>query len=164
MRVLGFNRYSILGWSGGGITGMFMASKYPETVSKLVLIASRAYIDEKDAKALQLMRDVQIWDPFTREKMEGVYGKEGLQTLWSRFLDENQPLVQDICSQDLPLIKCPTLLLHGTKDRAVFPKHSEYISTKIVNSTLITFPEGKHNIHLQFPKEFNEKVQNFLLQ
>lgn len=40
MRRLGFDQYSIVGWSDGGTTGLIMASCYPETVKKLVIWGS----------------------------------------------------------------------------------------------------------------------------
>lgn len=48
MKTIGFNDFSILGWSDGGITGMVLAAKYPDAVQKLVIWGSNAYIIEKE--------------------------------------------------------------------------------------------------------------------
>lgn len=50
MKTVGFNVFSILGWSDGGITGMILAAKYPDVVDKLVIWGSNSYIIEKELK------------------------------------------------------------------------------------------------------------------
>lgn len=47
---LGFRRYSVLGWSDGGITGMILAAKYPNAVDKLVVWGSNAYVLPEELK------------------------------------------------------------------------------------------------------------------
>lgn len=44
MTVLGFRKYSALGWSDGGITGLLLAATYPEMVDRLVVWGSNSYI------------------------------------------------------------------------------------------------------------------------
>lgn len=50
MKCLGFERFSLLGWSDGGITAMILAVKYPESVDKLVIWGSNAYIIPDELK------------------------------------------------------------------------------------------------------------------
>lgn len=44
MQSLGLNRFSVLGWSDGGITGLIMAANYQDSVHKLVIWGSNSYI------------------------------------------------------------------------------------------------------------------------
>lgn len=44
MQKLGFKKYSLLGWSDGGISSMIAAAKYPDEVEKLVVWGSNAYV------------------------------------------------------------------------------------------------------------------------
>lgn len=44
MKSLDFNKYSALGWSDGGITGLIMAGKFNDSVEKLIIWGSNAYI------------------------------------------------------------------------------------------------------------------------
>lgn len=44
MTILGFMRYSVLGWSDGGITAVIMAAKYSEHVDKLVIWGVNSYV------------------------------------------------------------------------------------------------------------------------
>lgn len=41
---LGFKRYSVLGWSDGGITAVIMAANYSEHVDKLVIWGVNSYV------------------------------------------------------------------------------------------------------------------------
>lgn len=53
MRQLGFQQYSIVGWSDGGTTGLIMASHYPEAVKKLAIWGSGPIIHPTDVKICQ---------------------------------------------------------------------------------------------------------------
>lgn len=53
MQTLKFNKYSILGWSDGGITGLLMAAKYNKSIDKLVIWGSNAYILPEELKIYQ---------------------------------------------------------------------------------------------------------------
>lgn len=44
MQQLGFRKYSVLGWSDGGITGLIMAAKYTNAIEKLVIWGSNSYV------------------------------------------------------------------------------------------------------------------------
>lgn len=41
---IGFKRYSLLGWSDGGISSMILSAKYPQCVNKLVVWGANAYV------------------------------------------------------------------------------------------------------------------------
>jgi len=47
------DKYSIVGWSDGGITGMILAGRYPDRVKKLVLIAANSYETKEDQELLE---------------------------------------------------------------------------------------------------------------
>lgn len=48
MRRLGFDKYSIAGWSDGGGTGLVMASRYPEAIKKLIVWGGGTYVCPKE--------------------------------------------------------------------------------------------------------------------
>ncbi|XP_067650974.1 valacyclovir hydrolase-like [Haliotis asinina] len=53
MNTLGQKRFSVLGWSDGGITGLLIASQYPDLVQKLVVWGANACITPEDMKMYQ---------------------------------------------------------------------------------------------------------------
>lgn len=44
MRRLGFDKYSVAGWSDGGATGLVMASRFPEAIKKLIVWGAGTYV------------------------------------------------------------------------------------------------------------------------
>ena len=50
LQMLSIKKFSMLGWSDGGITAMIAAAKYPEQIDKLVIWGANAYITDEEAK------------------------------------------------------------------------------------------------------------------
>lgn len=167
MKQLDFPSYSVLGWSDGGITGMILSSLFPKAVNKLVIWGSNAYITEEETSIYESVRDVSKWSEKMRQPMVEMYGKEGFAKLWGEWIDTLCEIYKkrngDICKDRLANINCPTFILHGAKDPLVAAEHVPYLQQHIRNTQLHVFPEGKHNIHLRYAKEFNELVAHFLL-
>lgn len=47
---LGFKRYSVVGWSDGGITGILLAAKFTDAVEKLIIWGANSYILPEETK------------------------------------------------------------------------------------------------------------------
>jgi pimeloyl-ACP methyl ester carboxylesterase len=62
----------------------------------------------------------------------------------------------------LPLIKAPTLVIVGTKDRIINPVSSEVIAGKIPSAKLVKVEGGSHNFSLEMKNVFNREVPHFL--
>ncbi|XP_041375646.1 LOW QUALITY PROTEIN: valacyclovir hydrolase-like [Gigantopelta aegis] len=168
MKELGEQKYSVLGWSDGGITGMVLAARNPQVMKKLVIWGSNAYVTNKDMKIFKDIADISKWSERMRAPFINVYGETYFQTQWIKWIEAyNAYLTQrkgDICIEDVPRIQCPTFLLHGKKDAMVLQEHPDYLVKHIKNVRYYEFPDGKHNIHLHYAKEFNALVEEFLLQ
>lgn len=158
--------FSVLGWSDGGIAAIFLAACFPKVVNKLVIWGANAFVSEEDIKLFERTRDIKNWSPRMRESLESVYGRE-LGPLWSEWMDSMIHILREkdgnICKDMLSSIKAPTLILHGDKDPLVPAFHPLYLKENINDSFLYRFPDGKHNIHLKYSKEFNSIVEEFLL-
>ncbi|XP_063225365.1 valacyclovir hydrolase isoform X2 [Bacillus rossius redtenbacheri] len=50
MKELGLDRFSLLGWSDGGITALVLAGTEPQLVDKMVVVGANAYIVEEELK------------------------------------------------------------------------------------------------------------------
>ena len=165
MQHLSFPKYSVIGWSDGGIASLVLASTYPESVKKLVAIAANAYISKEDIAFLEKTRDISTWSDRMRESLVKVYG-DSLQDLWTKWMDSmlefNEEHGGDVCVKELSQITCDTLIMHGAKDPLVPSFHPEFLRDHVTRSRLEVFQEGKHNLHLRFHKEFNQMVDQFL--
>ncbi|KAJ8376864.1 hypothetical protein SKAU_G00074440 [Synaphobranchus kaupii] len=166
MLALNFKQFSLLGWCGGGSIALIAAAQNPSLVRKLVVWGSRAYLSEQDVKTFDAYRE--FWNPWMRKAMEDMYGAQGFSEVQTAWLDAITQFAQrpdaDIYCELLPLISCPTLIVHGEKDPLVPACHPQYLLKHIRGSRLHLMPEGKHNLHLVFPAEFNELVEEFLCE
>ncbi|XP_073487070.1 valacyclovir hydrolase-like [Aquarana catesbeiana] len=167
MQYLQFKKFSLLGWSDGGITALIAAGIYPSLINKLVIWGANAYVTEEDLKMYNAVKDVSNWSQKMRQPMEELYGKEYFANTFSAWVEaiSQFPNVSNgnICQHLLPLIDCPTLIIHGVKDPMVPSFHPDYLHQHIKNSRLHLMPKGKHNLHLRYAEEFNSLVEQFLL-
>uniref|UniRef100_A0A8D3B4Q7 AB hydrolase-1 domain-containing protein n=2 Tax=Scophthalmus maximus TaxID=52904 RepID=A0A8D3B4Q7_SCOMX len=166
MKALGFGRFSLLGWSDGGISALIAAAGHSDLIRKMVVWGSNAFITQQDLDLYDAVRDVSKWSARMRQPLEDVYGAEAFADTWEAWVDGVAQFIKrpagNICMELLPLITCPTLIIHGEKDPMVPTLHAQYLHKHIQGSRLHLMPEGKHNLHLRFPDEFNKLVENFL--
>lgn len=168
MKVLGSPKFNVLGWSDGGITGLILAGKFAASVEKLIIFGSNAYIIDDELKIYDGIRDVSKWSPRMREPLEKLYGAEYFKTNWEKWVDTFKAIHEerngDLCKEHLKYIKADTLILHGEKDPMLAKEHVPYLMQQLPNAKLITWPDGKHNIHLRYAEDFNKKVAEFLVK
>nr|XP_056710940.1 valacyclovir hydrolase [Euleptes europaea] len=167
MQALKFQKFSLLGWSDGGITALIAAAKYPHLIHKMVIWGANSSVTAEDMKLYNAIRDVSKWSERARKPLEEMYGYEYFSKTCEAWVDGISQFTHNpngsICQPLLPYIKCPTLIIHGEKDPLVPRFHPEYLHKHIVGSQLHFVPEGKHNLHLRFAEEFNRVVERFLL-
>uniref|UniRef100_A0A6M2DKN0 Putative hydrolase n=1 Tax=Xenopsylla cheopis TaxID=163159 RepID=A0A6M2DKN0_XENCH len=165
MKTLGHEKYSILGWSDGGITGMISAGKYTKAVQNLVIWGANAYIIPEELKIYESIRDIKNWSKRMREPLEKLYGEEYFQNAMSQWVDAFKEMYNknegNICREYLSKIECPTFIVHGAKDPMISSEHVPYLNKNIKGSKLYIFEEGKHNVHLRYPEQFNNMVADF---
>ncbi|RWS02616.1 valacyclovir hydrolase-like protein [Dinothrombium tinctorium] len=168
MKKLGFNFYSVLGWSDGGKTGVFLASKYPAVIDKLVIWGAVPYSLPQTNRAFAATKNMDFWDPIIKKRFTDVYGDE-LDVLWNNLLDDMfrvgiaNPDYMMIPEHELEKIHCPCLIMHGDKDPMVSIEHVQFLQKHLKDSRLQHFKQASHNLHQTFPKEFHKCVTNFLL-
>ncbi|KAK6185423.1 hypothetical protein SNE40_007665 [Patella caerulea] len=166
MKRLSYKKFSVLGWSDGGIIGLILAAQYPELVHRLVVWGSNAYVAPTDVDLFKGLSNIDTWSARMREPFIKVYGEKYFRAQWKNWIEAYCRYYYerdgDICKGDLKNIKCPTFIIHGKKDPLVIEEHPNYLHENISNSRLHVIPEGKHNLHLRYAKEFNQLVQTFL--
>ena len=169
MEALGLRKFSVLGWSDGGVSGIIAAALFPERVQKLVVWGSNPHVTESDVEMVEKTRDIDQWSPRMRVAMETLYGGD-FPGMWSSWMDgfvgvHFDPIRKgDLCAKEVAEVKCPTLVLHGMRDALCPMFHAEYLAQNIRNCCLVTWSEAKHNLHLKHHQEFNKLVQDFLIE
>ncbi|CAL8069615.1 unnamed protein product [Orchesella dallaii] len=166
MDKLGYEKFSILGWSNGGITGGHIAADYPSRVRRLVTWGSHSYADDRAVKFSQEMCDRAFWSKSMLEAAERMYGPEYLFKMmrdWHKAVSDFYKEGLDVTFKEgLPKIQCPTLHIHGGKDAVLGVEHAEFLRDNIPNSSFWLMPDGKHNLHLRYTDEFLAVVTKFL--
>ena len=165
MKTLGYNKFSLLGWSDGGITSLILAAKYPENIRKLIVTGSNAYITPEEMEIYESngvyiilnekiksnihciqfsileIRNIDTWSDRMKSPLIALYGEEYFQCTWGSWIDAMRYIFDhqkgDICKNDLLKITCPTLIVHGEKDVMVLREHPDYLKANIKNSRYI---------------------------
>ncbi|CAH2085260.1 unnamed protein product [Euphydryas editha] len=168
MKELHIPKFSVLGFSDGGITSLILAGKYPNAVNKLVVWGANSFILPNELESYKKIRDINKWSKRALEPLIEVYGKERLANYWASWVDAMVTIYNtkqgNICSELLKNIQCPTYILYGEKDPLVDCVHVSHLHTHISGSRIHLYPEGKHHIHMRYSEDFNKRVQEFLLQ
>lgn len=81
------DRFSLVGWSDGGITAMIMAAMIPEKIRKLVVFGANAYVSPGELEVYEQLRDVNKWSQMMRKPFEEVYGEEYFRDQFSQWVD-----------------------------------------------------------------------------
>ncbi len=166
MSALGHEQFSIIRWSDGANIGAIMAATRPDRVSRLVVFGGQSFLTAGEITALGNIHEISAWSPRSAAAMRVIYGDD-LDALWNRYIDGQEALFAaggDLYAELLAKVACPVLVLHGAKDPLVPRLHPEAIHHAIAGSRLHIFPDGKHNIHLKYPDEFNALVLAFLTE
>ena len=78
--ISGHSKYSLLGWSDGGITAMILAAAHPKSIHHLVVWGANATVTAKDIELYEVIRDTSKWSPKMREPLEGETSL--MNTMW----------------------------------------------------------------------------------
>lgn len=144
MRAVGIPRANVLGISLGGRIATMLALEHPEAVAKLVLVSTSARILPRTMRfrLLSLMSRIPI--------LRGKYPQP--RYAFNRQRDASTGFD---CTERLPEIAAPTLILHGKRDKTTPYALAEELHRGIPDSKLLAFAGG----HLFFL--FHER-QRFL--
>ncbi len=175
----------LCGWSLGAQMALAIAARAPEKVGKLVLIAGTVSFVQRDGWphamlpemlaefAANVATDIEAILPrvvggFNRGDARA---KEVTRTL----LDLADPLppattlatglgwLRDVDLRPLaPLVKAPTLLVHGANDPLMPLAAAETLAALIPGARLAIFADCAHAPFISRPEEFLERVQAFL--
>ena len=82
------------------------------------------------------VKDVKNWSARMRKPMENIYGVEYFPKLWEEWVDAMIALAKatpdkNICREKLQNIRCPSLIIHGSKDPMVASDHPDVLLRRI---------------------------------
>jgi len=178
LRELGIKRFSVMGFSMGGMIAQQITKDFPSQVQSLILYGSSAVgdlphrfesweasIDRLNTQGVDATTDktVSTWfvegnkSPYYKMCREACYGanKESCITVMRAM--------QGWSSVEwLKELTLPTLVIVGDKDKSTKPSDSVVLWEGIPNSEFCVLPGCAHGAHLEKPDLFNAVLCSFL--
>ncbi|MGD8926497.1 MAG: pimeloyl-ACP methyl ester esterase BioH [Thioalkalispiraceae bacterium] len=177
----------LCGWSTGSLIAQQLAIRYPELVSRLVLITGTpAFVKKPDWSCAV---DIEVLEKFRNDLLSN-FDKTlnrflALQFMHSDGQKENLRLAKELVfarpTPDLDMlqaglqllkstdlrdqladIQCPVLILNGERDSLVPTSSARYLAEEISQSKAIIFKSCGHAPFLSHGKQFIQYVKAFL--
>ena len=169
VRALGYERAHVIGHSNGGNVAIVALMEHPEVVQTVIIQAGNAYISqdlvEKEPAVFDPDR-VACQAPEWMQEMIALHGATHGPDYWRDLL---RITVEEIVRQpnytpdQLQQVRLPTLVIQGADDRVNAPgRHAQYLAYNIPLAQLWLPENTGHNVHLERPAEWLERVQDFL--
>lgn len=181
---LNLSSVDIVGHSMGGFIALDCSIRYPEYVSKLILVGTSAFNStcnnalfsdwvsylENDMDKKLWFKNIFYWI-FTKEFFEDREVVEfalNFATEYSypqtdmAFKNQVKAIKAFNCLKDLPHVKSKTLAIFGEKDLLFSPKESIKILSAIPMLEMVTVSSAAHSVHTQQPKAFIRSIEAFL--
>jgi len=161
----------MIGHSMGGAIVQLFALKYPKYLKGIVLVSTGArlkvapiifeVLKKNYEEAVEFMIDLL----FSNNASEEVK-----QKAWMELKKIKPEVVYtdfEACDKfdlmnEVEKITIPTLIICGSEDVLTPIKYSKYLKKSIASSRLEVISGAGHMVMLEKPKEFNEKLRNFL--
>jgi 3-oxoadipate enol-lactonase len=153
----------IAGFSMGGMIAQQFALDHPRRVRSLALLGTHSggpWATQAEPRVRQLLFDkatmsaedsLHAMRPYTyaRDTPDALFDEDALVRL------ANQPGVRDYQAQlyaligwsvyqELPRLRCPTLVMHGVQDQLIPPANAARTAQRIAGARLIELPDASH--------------------
>ncbi len=155
---------NVLAFSDGSIVALLLAALHPHRVTALAVLGAQASVDEQDAIGLRQWLLEQPLSKAWQQELAQLHGDPYWRSLLPLFVKGQENLVRTggvlVTDEELAAIQCPTLLMHGKRDRVVRAEYATVLHERMPHSHLVLFDAG-HAAHLRYEQEFTETVMRF---
>lgn len=157
-------RVLVLAFSDGAISGLLLAALHPERVVKLAAMGAQHSINAENVAAIRHWLLERPLSEEWQEELARLHGEPYWRTLPRMYVEAQVALVEAggvlITNEELASIRCPTLIMHGARDRIVPADYARSIHAHIPGSQLLLFDAG-HAAHLRCEQEYTRAVMSF---
>ena len=161
----GWQRFALFAASGGSPIAIRYAARHPERVTRLVLLGAYARgarvrgVSPKHLEAYErLLRDgwgednpafrqmmtTQIWPAADAQQLQSFSHLQRVSCSAQNAAEQVRRRSEFNASGDLPLIHCPTLVLHSPRDAAVPFDEGRMIAATVVHARFEPFDSPNH--------------------
>ena len=163
--MLGIEQTLVVGFSDGGIVGLLLAARYPRLVTALAVMGAQPTINTQNTTAIRHWLLEKPLPEDWQAELATLHGDPYWRTLPAMYVEGQDALVAAggviISDQELANITCPTLIMHGKRDRIVPADYASILHEKIAGSEIVLFDAG-HAAHLRCEQEYTATVMDFL--
>lgn len=164
---------TILGHSFGGQVATVFASKYPEMIVKLILVAPAVFRPKKSLKRLIFTLGAKfgklifkipwiekgsVWAEEIYHKAIGAHDYHDTSGIKREIFKK---IIRQDRGEEAGKIIVPTLIVWGTLDTYLPISDAHKLNKIIQNSKLEIIKNGKHGLHLQMPEKFYKIIYDF---
>lgn len=161
---LALSHVYVLAFSDGAIVGLLLAALHPQRVRALAALGGQATINEQDVAGIRYWLLERPLAEAWQAELAQLHGVDYWRSLPEMYVTVQQQLVLEggvlLSDEELAAIRCPTLIMHGSRDRIVPVAYARTLHQKISGSRLLLFDAG-HAAHLKCEKEYTETVMAF---
>jgi 3-oxoadipate enol-lactonase len=165
---LGIDRAHLYGQSFGGMVAQELALTSPDRVRSLILACTHPGVRHA-VPVRATVPKARPWEAlyserFLREHPDEVEADLRAGTPQAPALARRQwEAMQGFDAYDrLPSIRLPTLVIHGTEDRAVHPDNARILAERIPGARLILLGGAGHVYHAEQPEAADRAVVEFV--
>ncbi len=163
----------LLGNSLGGHVGLIFSKKHPNLVKSLILTGSsglyensmgESYPKRENYNYIKQKTEEVFYNPnvATKQIVDEVFETVNNREKLVRTLAIAKSAIRHNMSKELPNIKTPTLLIWGKNDLVTPPEVALEFQSLLPNSELVWIKKCGHAPMMEYPKEFNDILHNWL--
>lgn len=156
-----------MGFSDGATVSLLLSILHPARVAAVAVLGAQPTINLRDVTAIRHWLLESPLSPEWQRQLAELHGEPYWRTLPALYVEAQEMLVEQggvlISEQELASIACPTLIMHGIRDRIVPVEYARILHEKIPGARLHLFEAG-HPAHLRHAAEYTALVLNFLRQ
>lgn len=156
---------NLCGFSDGAVVAIMVAGKHTDLIRSLVLIGGQAVMDANTMEETRKLGTAEDLPHGLQRALAHYHGDPYWKQLLAEYVNAIEHLYtngNDIASNYLSSISCPTLIIHGAMDPMVDTMHARNLHKSIKRSELALFPCTGHEVQREQPETFNTKVLQFL--
>lgn len=163
MDILKIRKASIVGWSEGGVIGLFLAIHAPGRIEKLLAFGANYSVSSYSAKPLSA--EMKVMGRRYLANAEATYRRlsptpDGFHELLKALAaDSTEP---ELTPTDLAKIKIPVVIADGQYEQFITQKETATLAHLIPGSKLVIIPNVSHGGPLQDPVSFHKVVVKLL--
>lgn len=159
---LGVAAFAVLGQSVGGAMALAAAARAGDRCEAVVSISAQAFVEDRTVAGVRRARD-QFRQPDQFERLKKWHGEKARWVLdaWTEVW-----LSPDFASwslaPDLPLVRCPVLVIHGDRDEYGSVRFPEFIRDRVGGPAEMHVLAGcGHTPHRERPDAVTDLIAGF---